>query len=195
MPTDTDTAVEAARRAWRRRVLRVGGIIQGCFAVFWLVRGSLAIGNQLATAMAVVLGGGALTALIYGIRATAGLAPRPRGPEAKRLERSITIATVIELVAAFVLPVIVIVAGRSDLTLPSIAITIGPLLLWIDHALHTSQYRTVGWALTVGPIVLALGLSGSALVVTTGLTAGALLLFSAASGFSLLAHQMEPIDR
>jgi hypothetical protein len=194
MPTDTSMAVEIARRAWRRRVLRVGGIIQGCFAVFWLVRGSLAIGSRFGVVLAVVLGGGALVALVYGIRTTAGLAPRPTGADAKRLERSITIATVVELVAAFVLPAIVLAAGRSDLTLPSIAITIGPLLLWIDHELHTSRYRAVGWALTVGPVVLALALSGTALVVVTGLTAGVLLLHSAASGFSLLAaRQVEPV--
>ena len=169
MPADTIPTAEAARRAWRRRVLRVGGIIQGCFAIFWLVRGGLAIGNQLGLTMAVALGGGALVVLIHGIRTTAGLAPRPTGADAQRLERSITVATVVELVAAFVLPAIVIAAGRSDLTLPSIA-------------------------LTIGPIVLALTLSGTELVVTTGLTAGALLLFSAANGFSLLAsNKLEPI--
>jgi len=188
VPTETSTTVGTARRAWRRRVLRVGGIIQGCFAVFWLVRGGLAVGDQLGTALAAVLGGGALVALVLGIRATAGLAPRPNGADAKRLERSITIATIIELVAAFVLPAIVIAAGRSDLTLPSIAITIGPLLLWIDHVLHSTRYRVVGWALTIGPVLLAMALSGTALVVTTGLTAGALLLFSAVSGFSHLAR-------
>jgi hypothetical protein len=192
VPTDTSLAVETARHAWRRRVLRVGGIIQGCFAVFWLARGGLALGNPFGTALAVVLGGGALVALVLGIRATAGLAPRPTGADAKRLERSITIATVIELVAAFVLPAIVIAAGRSDLTLPSIAITIGPLLLWIDHVLHSTRYRVVGWALTIGPVVLAIALSGTALVVTTGLTAGALLLFSAVSGFIHLAREGDP---
>ena len=61
------------------------------------------------------------------------------------------------------LPAIVIATGHSDLTLPSIAITIGPLLLWIDHRFGTTRYRLVGWALTVGPIVLALILSGPAL--------------------------------
>jgi hypothetical protein len=44
--------------------------------------------------------------------------------------------TVIELVAAFVLPVVVIAAGHSDWVLPSIVITIGPLLLWLDHLVH-----------------------------------------------------------
>ena len=188
MRASTTTAAETARHAWTRRVLRVGGIIQGCFAAFWLARGSLAIGGRLGTALALVLGSAALVALSYGIRATAGLAPRPTGSDAARLERSITIATIVELVAAFVFPAIVIATGHSDLTLPSIAITIGPLLLWIDHRLGTTRYRLVGWALTVGPIVLALILSGPALVVTTGLTAGALLLVSATTGFHDLAE-------
>ncbi len=191
MRTTTSSATDAARRAWARRVLRVGGTIQGCFAAFWLVRGSLALGGSLGTAMAFVLGGVALVALVFGIRATAGMAPRPSGAEAKRLERSITIATIIELIAAFVLPAIVIAVGRSDLTLPSIAITIGPLLLWLDHELATTRYRIVGWALTAGPVVLAIALSGTALVATTGLTAGALLLVSATSGFRALARQSQ----
>ena len=191
MATATAAAADAARRAWSRRVLRVGGIIQGCFAAFWLVRGSLALGNTLGTALAVVLGAIALALLAHGIRTTAGLAPRPTGDAAKPLERSITIATVVELVAAFVFPAIAIAAGRSDLVLPSIAITIGPLLLWIDHVLGTARYRVVGWALTVGPVVLAAALSGTALAVTTGLAAGVLLLASAVSGFRHLAEDPE----
>jgi len=195
MPADTTAVVDtvdAARQAWTRRVLRVGGIIQACFAAFWLVRGGLAVGGGLGTLLAVGLGALALVALAHGIRTTAGRAPRPTGSEAARLERSITIASIIELVAAFVFPAIVVAAGRPDLTLPSIAITIGPLLLWIGYQLHTTRYRVVGWALTVGPVVLALLLSGTALVVTTGLTAGALLLVSATSGFRALARQPRP---
>ena len=84
-------------------------------------------------------------------RATAGTAPRPKSPEGKRIERAVTIATVIEFAAAIVLPVIVSAAGHSDWVLPSIAITIGPLLLWLDHRVHIPRYRPVGWALTVGP--------------------------------------------
>jgi hypothetical protein len=193
MSTTTTTAADTARRAWARRVLRVGGIIQACFAAFWLVRGSLAVGERLGTALAVVLGSAALVALAHGIRATAGLAPRPTGPDAAHLERSITVATIVELVAAFVFPAMVIAAGRSDLTLPSIAITIGPLLLWIDHKLGTTRYQLVGWALTVGPVVLTLILSGPALVATTGLTAGALLLLSATTGFQTLARDTPPL--
>ena len=98
-----------------------------------------------------------------------------------------TTATVIELVASFALPVIVIAAGHSDWVLPSIAITIGPLLLWLDHLVHIPRYRPVGWALTIGPFILVATLSGTALAATTGLAAGALLLGTATAGFHDLA--------
>ena len=55
-----------------------------------------------------------------------------------------TPATVIELAAAFVLPVIVIAAGHSDWVLPSVVITIGPLLLYLDHLVHIPSYRLAG---------------------------------------------------
>ncbi len=128
-----------------------------------------------------------LAVLAYGVRVTAGSGGRPNGQEAKRIERSVTISTVIELVAAFVLPVIVIAAGHSDWVLPSIAITIGPLLLWLDHLVHIPRYRPVGWALTVGPVILVATMSGTALVATTGIASGVLLLTTAAAGFHDLA--------
>ena len=66
--------------------------------------------------------------------------------------------------------------------LPSIVITIGPLLLWLDHLVHIPRYRPVGWALIAG-IILVATMSGSALAVTTGIAAGVLLLGTAAAGF------------
>jgi hypothetical protein len=143
--------------AWSQRVRRVGGFIQLAFAAFWLG--------------------------VYAIRVTAGTGRRPTSPEAKRIERSVSAATVIELVASIALPVIVIAAGHSDWVLPSIAITIGPLLLWLDHLVDIPRYRPVGWALTIGPFVLMAAMSGSALAATTGLAAGVLLLGTAAAGF------------
>jgi O-antigen/teichoic acid export membrane protein len=125
--------------------------------------------------------------LIYAIRVTAGTGRRPASPQAKAIERSVTIATIIGLVASFAFPVIVIAAGHSDWVLPSIAITIGPLLLWLDHLVHIPRYRPVGWALTVVPFILVAAMSGSALAATTGLAAGVLLLGTAAAGFHDLA--------
>jgi hypothetical protein len=182
-----DTRQPIAAAAWSQRVRKVGGYIQLAFAVFWLVRGGLTVGGGLGTALIVVAV--ALTAAVcaYAVRVTAGLSPRPTSPEAKRIERSVNAATVIELVASFAFPVIVIAMGHSDWVLPSIAITIGPLLLWLDHVVHIPRYRPVGWALTVGPIILVATMSGSALAATTGLAAGVLLLATAAAGFHDLA--------
>ncbi len=177
--------------AWSRRVRRVGGFIQAAFAAFWLLRGSLVIGGPVAGVLIAVSGVTVIGVFFYAIRATAGTAPRPNDPEGKRIERAVTLATVIEFAAAFVLPVIVIAAGHSDWVLPSIAITIGPLLLYLDHLVHIPRYRPVGWALTVGPVILVAAMSGTALVATTGIAAGALLLGTAVAGF----HDLSGVRR
>jgi quercetin dioxygenase-like cupin family protein len=182
-----DAAELTPAAAWSRRVRRIGGFIQTAFAALWLARASLAIGGRagdvLVAASAVAVTG----VLAYAIKATAGTAPRPHGPQASRIERSVTVATVIELAAAFVLPVVVIAAGHPGWVLPSIVITIGLLLLWLDHLVHIPRYRLAGWALTAGPVILAATMSGPALAVTTGIAAGVLLLGTAAAGFQDLA--------
>ena len=193
-PTDITAPPPAASAAgltpaaaWSRRVRRIGGLIQAAFAAFWLARASLAIGGRTGDVLIAVSGVAVIGVFAYAITVTAGTAPRPAGPQARRIERSVTIATIIELVAAFVLPVIVIAAGHSDWVLPSIVITIGPLLLWLDHLVHIARYRVVGWALTAGPVILVATMSGSALAVTTGIAAGVVLLGTAAAGFHDLA--------
>jgi hypothetical protein len=173
--------------AWSQRVRRVGGFIQLAFAAFWLVRGAFNLHGNTRSPLSLGFVVVTVIVLVYGIRVTAGTGPRLTSPEAKRIERSVTIATVIELIAAFVLPVIVIAAGHSDWVLPSIAITIGPLLLWLDHLVHIPRYRAVGWVLTVGPVILIATMSGSPLAATTGIAAGVLLLATAAAGFHDLA--------
>jgi hypothetical protein len=186
-PTAVDATDLTPTAAWSRRVRWVGGLIQAAFAAFWLVRGSRVIGGGIGDVLIAVSGVLVVVVFAYAIRATAGTAPRPPGPQARRIERDVTIATVLEFAAAVVLPIIVSAAGHSDWVLPSIAITIGPLLLWLDHTVHIPRYRPVGWALTVGPVILVVALSGTALVATTGLASGALLLATAAAGFRDLA--------
>jgi len=187
--TSGPAAINAAgpAAAWSRRVRRIGGFIQAAFAALWLVRASLAIGGPAGDVLLAVSSVAVIAVFAYAIKVTAGTAPRPGGPEARRIERSVTVATIIELAAAFVLPVIVIAAGRSDWVLPSIVITIGPLLLYLDHLVDIPRYRPVGWALTAGPVILVATMSGSALAVTTGIAAGVLLLGTAAAGFHDLA--------
>jgi hypothetical protein len=178
--------------AWSQRVKRVGGFIQLAFAAFWLVRGVFNLHGQVRGPLAIAFCLVALVVVVYGIFATAGTGPRLTSPEAKRIERSVTIATVIELIAAFVLPVIVVAAGRSDWVLPSIAITIGPLLLWLDRLVPIPRYRAVGWLLTIGPVVLVATMSGASLAATTGIAAGFLLLATAGAGFHDLARLRPP---
>ena len=182
--------------AWSRRVRRIGGLIQAAFAAFWLVRASLAIGGRAEDVLIAVSGIAVISVFTYAIRVTGGgLASRPAGREARRLERLVTIATIAELVAAFVLPLIVIAAGHSDWVLPSIVITIGPLLLYLDHLVHIPRYRIVGWLMIAGPVVLVATMSGKSLEVTTGIAAGVLLLATAAAGFHDVAgirHSSSP---
>ena len=172
-----------ARDAWRLRVLRVGGTIQIVFAAFWLVRGSLAIGAPVGPSLAIVLGAVATGVLAYGVSSTAGRAPRPTGPGAAAIERAVTVATALEVVASFALPAAAMAAGRPDWVLPSVAVTVGPLLVWLDRCLGVPRYAVAGWILTVGPVMLALALCGDALAAATGLAGGGLLLSVATAGF------------
>ena len=177
--------------AWTRRVRWIGGLIQAAFAAFWLVRGSAVIGGGVAGVLIAVFGVTVVGVFIYAIRASAGTAPRPKGQEAKRIERAVTVATVVQLVASFALPAVVIAAGHSDWVLPSIAITIGPLLLWLDRRVHIPRYRPVGWALIVAPVILVAVMSGTPLVASTGIAAGLLLLGTAVVGF----HDLTGVKR
>jgi hypothetical protein len=186
-PAAADAAELPPAVAWSRRVRRVGGFIQAAFAAFWLIRASLAIGGRAGGVLIAASGVAVIGVFAYAIRNTAGIAPRPAGPQASRIGRSVTAATVIQLAATLVLPVIIIAAGHPDWVLPSIVITIGLLLLWLDHVVHIPRCRLVGWALIAGPVVLAATMSGPALAVTTGLAAGVLLLGNAAAGFHDLA--------
>jgi hypothetical protein len=168
-------------------VRRIGGLIQLAFATFWLVRGSLIVGGGVGLALTVPAAVLAAGAAAYGLLATAGVAPRPTGLQAGRIERVVTIATVVQLVASFAAPAALIAVGRADWVLPSIALTIGLLLLWLDHRVNVPRYRAAGWALIVGPIVLVAVLSGTALAATTGIAAGVLLMATATAGFHDLA--------
>jgi hypothetical protein len=132
-PATVNAAELTPAVAWSRRVRRIGGFIQTAFAAFWLVRASLAAGGRAGDALIAASAVAVTGVLAYAIRTTAGTAPRPTGPQASRIGRSVTVATVIQLAASFVLPVIVTVTGHPGWALPSIVITIGLLLLWLDH--------------------------------------------------------------
>jgi len=180
-------AEQRAVAAWSRRVRRVGGLIQLAFAAFWLVRGAMVLGGGIGLALTVAAAVLTVAAAVYGVRVTAGVAARPTGREAGRIERAVTVATVVQLAASFAAPAAVIAAGQPDWVLPSIAVTIGPLLLWLDHRVDIPRYRPAGWALIAGPVVLVAVLTGAALTATTGIAAGVVLMATAVAGFHDLA--------
>lgn len=186
-PAAVNADALTAVTAWSRRVRRIGGFIQTAFAAFWLTRASLAVGGRAADALIAAFGVALIGVLAYAIKVTAGTAPRPAGPEASRIGRSVTVATVIQLAASFIVPFAVSAAGHPGWALPSIVITIGPLLLWLDHLVGIPRLRPFGWAMIAGPVILAATMSGPALAVTTGISAGVLLLGTAAAGFHDLA--------
>jgi hypothetical protein len=186
-PATVNAAELTPAAAWSRRVRRIGGFIQTAFAAFWLARASLTVGGRAGDALIAAFGVAVVGVLAYAIRVTAGTAPRPVGPQASRIGRSVTAATVIQLAASFVLLLAVTAAGHPGWVLPSIVVTIGPLLLWLDHVVGIPRLRPVGWAMIAGPVILVATISGPALAVTTGIAAGILLLGTAAAGFHDLA--------
>jgi hypothetical protein len=186
-PAAVNAAELSPTAAWSRRVRRVGGFIQTAFAAFWLARASLTAGGRAGDALLAASAVAVVGVVAYAITATAGTAPRPLGPQASRIGRSVTVATVIQLAASFALPVVVIAAGHPSWVLPSIVITIGPLLLWLDHVVDIPPLRAVGWAMIAGPVILVATMSGPPLAVTTGIAAGVLLLGTAVAGFRDLA--------
>ncbi len=185
--SDPTAAGPAARAAWRRRVARIGSLFQLAFAALWFARASLATGWPGQLPIAVVLATAAITAGVWGAAATRGLAPRPQGPAARRLGRAITIATIGQLAASCALPVIVSAAGRADLTVTAVAITIGMLLLWLRATVATPGHLTAGILLITIPTGLALAFTGDILTAAAGYVTAVILTASAITGFRALA--------
>jgi hypothetical protein len=107
-------------------------------------------------------------------------------PSDGRLGRAITIASVAQLAASCALPVIVSAAGRPDLTVTTMAITISVLLLWLRATLATPGHFSAGILLIAVPGGLALALAGNSLT-AAGLATAAILIASAVTGFRSLA--------
>ena len=63
----------AARAAWRRRVARIGSLIQLAFAILWIIRGTLATGWPGRLPLALALAAGAAGLAVWGTLATAAI--------------------------------------------------------------------------------------------------------------------------
>jgi hypothetical protein len=181
-----------ARVAWRRRVARVGSLIQVGFAALWLGRGTLATGWPARLPIALALVAAAVATGVWAEARTRGRAPRPTGPAARPLERAVTIATLVQLAASFALPLVVAVLGRPDLIVGTVSVTIGVLLLWLRASLGTPGHLVAGVLLIVVPVGLAAVLAGDALTAATGLATGVILLGSAIVGVRSLGPAGRP---
>lgn len=73
-------------------------------------------------------------------------------------------------------------------------LAIGPPLLWLDCRVDVPRLRPVGWILIASRAVLMFTMSGVALIATTGLSSGALLLGTAVVGFHDRARLRGQID-
>jgi hypothetical protein len=112
-----------------------------------------------------------------------------RRPSRRPLGKAVTIATLAQLAASFGLPVAVAAAGRPDLIVGTVSVTIGILLLWLRARLGTPGHLVAGVLLVIVPAALAAALAGNALTAATGLATGAILLGSAIAGVRWLASQ------
>lgn len=138
-PLGGDLRSERGSRRLASAGLLVGGGFQVVFGALWLARGVAVFAPPL---VAVAAGG---TALVLGLTAAAATrhwAPRPQGPAARRFEHRLTVATVGQIVASFVLPVLIGAAVGPRLAVPSIVLTIGILLAWIHREGRATRYAT-----------------------------------------------------
>jgi hypothetical protein len=180
-PASSD--LDAARAAWRRRTLLVGGGFQVAFGAMWLARG---LGSFAPLAVAAAAAGAALVGGMAAAVALRRSAPQPHGPAVRTIERRLTVATVAQLLASFALPM-VIDAAAPRLTVPLVILTIGILLAWIHGEVGTPFQGAAGWALIALAAASTL-LVGPAQTAVAGLTAAVILLGCAAAGFGWLRH-------
>ena len=166
----TRSSVDSARRAWALRVLRIGGVIQACFAAFWLVRGSLAIGGLGGTALAAALLAAVLAAqvLFSGphqrlIMTTAAffavlghLFPvwlKFRGGKGVATSLGAFILLTPKSILCMVFLFLVIAVAFRYVSLGSIAVAAAfPLLAWALH--EYVDPRQLGWIALVSALVI-----------------------------------------
>ena len=151
--TPEPAAINAAgpAAAWSRRVRRIGGFIQAAFAAFWLTRASLAIGGRTGDLLIAVSAVAVIGVFSYAIKVTAGTAPRPAGRKPGGSSGWLPRPPSSNLSLPSCCPSSSSRPAARTGVLPSIVITIGPLLLYLDHLVHIPRYRPVGWALIAGP--------------------------------------------
>ena len=169
---------------WRQRVLLVGGGFQVVFGAWWLVRALAPLTSALVAfvlGVLIVLGAAAVTTSLLSS------APRPRGTEARRIERRLSLATLVQLAASVLVPWGLGALGWQRLNIPFVMATIALLLVWIHHEVAAPFQATAGVLLLV-LAVADVALSGKAQSVVAGLGSASVLLTCASLGYHWLEH-------
>jgi hypothetical protein len=169
---------------WRQRVLLVGGGFQVVFGAWWLVRALAPLTSALVAfvlGVLIVLGAAAVTTSLLSS------APRPRGTEARRIERRLSLATLVQLAASVLVPWGLGALGWQRLSIPFVMATIALLLVWIHHEVAAPFQATAGVLLLV-LAVADVALSGKAQSVVAGLGSASVLLTCASLGYHWLEH-------
>jgi hypothetical protein len=169
---------------WRTRVLLVGGGFQVIFGAWWIVRALAPLTSTLlgvVVAVLILAGGVVVTTNVFAS------APRPRGREARRIERRLSVATVLQLVVSFAVPVGFSALHVQRLTLPLVMASIGLLLIWIHREVDSPFQGTAGRSLVVLSLA-ALAFKGTGQTVFAGLCSATVLLACASAGYHWLEH-------
>jgi hypothetical protein len=169
---------------WRQRVLLVGGGFQVVFGAWWLVRALAPLTSALVAfvlGVLIVLGAAAVTTSLLSS------APRPRGTEARRIERRLSLATLVQLAASVLVPWGLGALGWQRLSIPFVMATIALLLVWIHHEV-TAPFQATAGVLLLVLAVADVALSGKAQSVVAGLGSASVLLTCASLGYHWLEH-------
>jgi nucleoside-diphosphate-sugar epimerase len=187
--TPLDRAAEATVNWWREEqaarpkvprvdlvqlLRRTSAWITAIFATLWSLRLTAATGwwpIALATLAATVGLGRRANALPQ--RAPARVAFRT--PEGRAFLRPVNRATIAQLIASAVLPIAASAIGRTELTMPIIAMTIGALVVFLSKPLGRPAVRLLGSASIVGS-ALACGFRGNTPAIVASIVMVASLL-------------------
>ena len=167
---------------WRRRVFRISSLCEIFFGSIWA---SNAIRSYLPFEASLALLAG-LVVFAMSIRATRGTAPRPAGSDARALEHRITVASVVQIVAAIVLPVALVATGHGTFVMPVIVASVGVLFVWLDREVHLVRLRVLGTALVLVPVVTTIALSGTVQTTSLLAVAGTLMVATGVAGVRTL---------
>ena len=155
----------------------IGAIVVACFAVFWVVAGTQALGRRwfvLMLAMSIVISSAIVLAAMHV----------PFGRESGGFNgRIYGIFVTLEIVAIFIAVVLLKRIGAKQFVVPVIALIVGAHFFGMVPALHSNQFWWVGGVMCVLPVVTILALPQSTWAPVVGIGCAVILWSSALSAF------------